>query len=306
MAICDETTSIHEPDLRKSNEPQAETRIATQEEIEEIGFRKEEVHPFVLDKEGIIRRIFIDAAIYLQSLYFPRSTIQIPIYGLDEKKERFVEIGAFLSALRRFHGDNKVIFANITNGSKDSILLDGIRTIGCFTRFAPTPSNSLHIGNVRTALISYLFYRSNVNRNVFFLRFDDTDHTKTKDIMVAQIQDELKWLGFRIEGERIFESSGERQALYGEVMKLLRHCSYIKRHEEDGTEWLNFNDDDLKFGCWMDMEQGPKIIHHAPIAPRDPKKYTGTEVASLSLGKKRPSRGSWDLSAYEYQVLWRR
>ncbi len=45
------------------------------------------------------------------------------------------------------------------------------------TRFAPSPTGSLHVGSVRTALFSYLYARH--HQGEFFLRIEDTDHERS-------------------------------------------------------------------------------------------------------------------------------
>ena len=61
------------------------------------------------------------------------------------------------------------------------------------TRFAPSPTGFLHVGNARTALINWLYARKHNGK--FILRIDDTDITRsTKEYKNAIIRD-LKWLG---------------------------------------------------------------------------------------------------------------
>ncbi|MGB9682120.1 MAG: glutamate--tRNA ligase [bacterium] len=60
-------------------------------------------------------------------------------------------------------------------------------------RFAPSPSGSLHIGNVRTALFNWLFARKNNGR--FILRIEDTDIERTFQEAYQGILDDLLWLG---------------------------------------------------------------------------------------------------------------
>ncbi|WP_081289627.1 glutamate--tRNA ligase [Ehrlichia ruminantium] len=60
------------------------------------------------------------------------------------------------------------------------------------TRFAPSPTGYLHVGNVRTALICWLYTRSKQGR--FLLRFDDTDLQRSKDDYRNEIANDLKWL----------------------------------------------------------------------------------------------------------------
>ncbi len=60
-------------------------------------------------------------------------------------------------------------------------------------RFAPSPTGMLHVGNARTALISWLFARANGGE--FILRIDDSDQARSKDEYEIAIEDALKWIG---------------------------------------------------------------------------------------------------------------
>lgn len=60
-------------------------------------------------------------------------------------------------------------------------------------RFAPSPTGHLHVGNMRTALVNYLFARANQGR--FMLRIDDTDDERSDDIFEASIRFDLEWMG---------------------------------------------------------------------------------------------------------------
>ncbi|QJC37966.1 glutamate--tRNA ligase [Enterobacteriaceae endosymbiont of Donacia marginata] len=60
------------------------------------------------------------------------------------------------------------------------------------TRFAPSPTGYLHIGNIRTALYSWLFARK--NKGNFILRIENTDFKRSKKIFIKNIIDTLKWL----------------------------------------------------------------------------------------------------------------
>ena len=61
------------------------------------------------------------------------------------------------------------------------------------TRFAPSPTGSLHLGNVRTALFSYLWARKSGGR--FILRIEDTDVERSDARHRADLIAELRWLG---------------------------------------------------------------------------------------------------------------
>ena len=60
-------------------------------------------------------------------------------------------------------------------------------------RFAPSPTGMLHVGNARTALITWLFARA--QNGHFLLRIDDTDPERSKTEYELAIEDSLTWLG---------------------------------------------------------------------------------------------------------------
>ena len=60
-------------------------------------------------------------------------------------------------------------------------------------RFAPSPTGYLHVGNIRAAIINYLFCKKNGGK--FILRFDDTDKARAKDEFKDSIVEDLEWLG---------------------------------------------------------------------------------------------------------------
>ncbi len=62
-----------------------------------------------------------------------------------------------------------------------------------FVRFAPSPTGWLHVGNVRTALINWLYARNAGGR--FLLRIDDTDLARSKSEYEDGLKEDLKWLG---------------------------------------------------------------------------------------------------------------
>jgi glutamyl-tRNA synthetase len=61
------------------------------------------------------------------------------------------------------------------------------------TRFAPSPTGRLHVGNIRTALHNFLFARK--EGGTFILRIDDTDRERSTDEFDLAIRDDLDWLG---------------------------------------------------------------------------------------------------------------
>ncbi|MEY3703868.1 MAG: Glutamate--tRNA ligase 2 [Pseudomonadota bacterium] len=67
------------------------------------------------------------------------------------------------------------------------------------TRFAPSPTGTLHVGNVRTALHNWLWAKKQGGR--FLLRIDDTDGERSKEAFVDAIRKDLHWLGLDWDGE---------------------------------------------------------------------------------------------------------
>ncbi len=61
------------------------------------------------------------------------------------------------------------------------------------SRYAPSPTGSLHIGNVRTGLFAYLFARH--EKGSFILRIDDTDRERSTKESLEEILESLRWLG---------------------------------------------------------------------------------------------------------------
>ncbi|HEX8383597.1 MAG TPA: glutamate--tRNA ligase [Sphingomonas sp.] len=77
------------------------------------------------------------------------------------------------------------------------------------TRFAPSPTGRLHVGNIRTALHNRMWARRNGGR--FVLRIDDTDAERSEERFVDAIRRDLDWLELTPDGE---ERQSARFALY--------------------------------------------------------------------------------------------
>lgn len=84
------------------------------------------------------------------------------------------------------------------------------------TRFAPSPTGRLHVGNIRTALHNWLLARKAGGR--FLLRIDDTDRERSREEHVEAIRADLDWLGLTPDGER---RQSERFALYEAALERL-------------------------------------------------------------------------------------
>ncbi|MBX2805735.1 MAG: glutamate--tRNA ligase [Hyphomicrobiales bacterium] len=84
-------------------------------------------------------------------------------------------------------------------------------------RFAPSPTGRLHIGNLRPALLNWLFAQREAGE--FILRFDDTDRERSREEFVDGIREDLRWLGLNWDQE-VRQSA--RFARYDAVVELLK------------------------------------------------------------------------------------
>ncbi len=84
-------------------------------------------------------------------------------------------------------------------------------------RFAPSPTGFLHVGNVRTALVNFLFVKKNGGH--FLLRIDDTDTERSKKEYEDAIQEDLRWLGIAWDSLAKQSDRFERYALAAEKLK---------------------------------------------------------------------------------------
>lgn len=99
------------------------------------------------------------------------------------------------------------------------------------TRFAPSPTGRLHVGNIRTALHNWLLAKKAGGR--FLLRIDDTDAERSREEFVDGIRADLAWLGLVPEGE---ERQSARFGLYEAEFEKLRAAGRVYRCYETAQE----------------------------------------------------------------------
>ena len=90
------------------------------------------------------------------------------------------------------------------------------------TRFAPSPTGLLHVGNIRTALHNWMLARKSGGR--FILRIDDTDAERSREEYVEAIRADLTWLGIAWDQE---ERQSARRARYDAAFDALRAAGRI-------------------------------------------------------------------------------
>ncbi len=99
------------------------------------------------------------------------------------------------------------------------------------TRFAPSPTGRLHVGNIRTALHNWFLARKSGGK--FMLRIDDTDAARSREEFVDAIRADLAWLGMEPDGE---ERQSERLALYDAAFERLKAAGRVYPAYETSQE----------------------------------------------------------------------
>ena len=125
------------------------------------------------------------------------------------------------------------------------------------TRFAPSPTGYIHVGNLRTALFNHLIAKKAGGQ--FILRLDDTDPERSKQEYADAIQEDLEWLG--LTWDRI-ERQSDRLDRYAEVAEVLRQNGRFYEAWETPTEL------DLKRKKQLNMGQ-PPVYDRAALALSD-------------------------------------
>ena len=125
------------------------------------------------------------------------------------------------------------------------------------TRFAPSPTGYLHIGNLRTALFNYLIAKKTGGQ--FILRMDDTDQERTKQEYADGIKRDLDWLGLHWDR---FERQSDRLGRYAEEAEKLRAAGRFYECFESPTEL------DLKRKKQLNMGK-PPVYDRASLALDD-------------------------------------
>lgn len=85
------------------------------------------------------------------------------------------------------------------------------------TRYAPSPTGNPHIGNIRTAIFSYLWAKH--SKGKFLLRVEDTDRERLVPESLNNIEESLAWLGLSYDDEMIFQS--KRKEIHQKYAKKL-------------------------------------------------------------------------------------
>ncbi|OGT40164.1 MAG: glutamate--tRNA ligase [Gammaproteobacteria bacterium RIFCSPHIGHO2_12_FULL_38_14] len=146
------------------------------------------------------------------------------------------------------------------------------------TRFSPSPTGNIHLGNARAALFSALFAKK--NNGVFILRIEDTDLSRSQEQYIESLQQDLHWLDINWqEGPGVDGSFGP----YRQSERADLYTTYYEKLEHDGLVYPCFcTDQELLLARKMQLAQG------------QPPRYLGTcrhlsdeaKATHLAAGKK--------------------
>ena len=137
------------------------------------------------------------------------------------------------------------------------------------TRFAPSPTGYIHVGNLRTALMNYLIAKKSGGQ--FILRLDDTDQERSKQEYADGIMADLDWLG--LHWDRV-EKQSLRMERYREAAEQLRAADRFYECFETPVEL------DLKRKKQLNMGRPPvydRASLHLSPAERDKMRAEGRE-----------------------------
>jgi glutamyl-tRNA synthetase len=151
------------------------------------------------------------------------------------------------------------------------------------TRFAPSPTGWIHVGNLRTALMNYLIARQ--NGGTFILRLDDTDQERSKQEYIDGLKEDLAWLG--ITYDRI-EQQSLRMARYAEAAEQLKAAGRFYECFETPVEL------DLKRKKQLNMGK-PPVYDRAALALTEAQKE-----AYRAEGRK----GYWRFKLDQERIEW--
>jgi len=150
-------------------------------------------------------------------------------------------------------------------------------------RFAPSPTGLLHVGNIRTALVNWLFARHDGGR--FLLRLDDTDRERSREEHARAIEEDLRWLGLDWDE---FARQSDRLDRYAAAAEALRAGGRLYPCYETETE--------LALKRRAQQAQGlPPRYDRAALA------LSAAERQSLEAGGRVPH---WRLLLREEEVHW--
>ncbi|MAH60773.1 MAG: glutamate--tRNA ligase [Legionellales bacterium] len=140
-------------------------------------------------------------------------------------------------------------------------------------RFAPSPTGSMHVGGVRTALYNYLFAKHHCGQLV--LRVEDTDETRSTEASQKEQLDDLKWLGLAWdEGPDI----GGPYAPYKQSQRTEAYKAYADQLLQAGKAYYCFMTDEE-----MDAQRAQAEQSNQPYQIISPYREVGIDEAQKRI-----------------------
>jgi len=124
------------------------------------------------------------------------------------------------------------------------------------TRFAPSPTGSLHIGGARTALFNYLYAKGRNGK--FLVRVEDTDRERSTEAAVQAIFDGLSWLELFADEEPVFQFA-----------RADRHREVVDQLLEHGAAYRDFTTAE-ETGRLRDAAKAERRTFESPWRDREP------------------------------------
>jgi glutamyl-tRNA synthetase len=137
-------------------------------------------------------------------------------------------------------------------------------------RFAPSPTGRLHIGNIRTAILNWLF--AHKHAGTFILRLDDTDQERSTQEFADAIQTDLEWLGLKWAR---FERQSLRLARYAQMAAMAKQSGRLYACYESEAELERKRKRQLARG-------------QPPVYDRGALRLTAADRAQLEAAGRRP------------------
>ena len=149
------------------------------------------------------------------------------------------------------------------------------------TRFAPSPTGNIHLGNVRTALFSYLLGKH--LKGEFILRCEDTDLERSDEAYLQQQQVDLKWLGLD------WSSGPDMNSAHGPYRQSQRLDIYKKYYAE-------LEEQGIAYSCFCSATE-LKIMRNAQMQSGKPPRYSGicSHLSSEEVAEKKANGESSSL-----------
>ena len=148
------------------------------------------------------------------------------------------------------------------------------------TRFAPSPTGFIHVGNIRTALYAWLWARK--NNGQFILRIEDTDKEREVDGSIEHIKKSLKWLGLNWDqGPDV----GGPFAPYIQSERLLLYKKYAETLIEKGFAYTDpFTEEEIE--KWRrEAEENKKPFLYREHRPENFSAWDGTKPLRFKISE---------------------